>query len=222
MSSSLHTAEIVHWVALAFMAVVYTIRLMWILKFGAGKDRQKPGEVGNTTNGPAYYSLANVAMPWAMESTRKHMLFWVSFVLFHLGVAAGIFLAIVSSLNRGLFEVPAVANAILAITGAGFLIGVIRIIRRIVRPVLRLISSPDDYFSVTTITVWLFTAVLAQAYIAGMLPSESYLVLFLYTTSFFLVYVPFSKISHYLYYPFIRWYLGKTLGHRGSMRPANS
>jgi hypothetical protein len=27
--------------------------------------------------------------------------------------------------------------------------------------------------------------------------------------------VPFSKISHYLYYPFTRYYLGKTLGRRG-------
>jgi hypothetical protein len=49
------------------------------------------------------------------------------------------------------------------------------------------------------------------------LQGTNIMVVFLYTTSFFLIYVPFSKISHYLYYPFIRWYLGKTLGHRGSM-----
>jgi len=36
-----------------------------------------------------------------------------------------------------------------------------------------------------------------------------------WTTAFFLVYVPFSKIGHYLYYPFTRYYLGKTLGYRG-------
>jgi hypothetical protein len=34
-------------------------------------------------------------------------------------------------------------------------------------------------------------------------------------TAFFLIYVPFSKISHYLYYPFTRYYLGKSLGYRG-------
>ena len=33
--------------------------------------------------------------------------------------------------------------------------------------------------------------------------------------SFFLIYVPFSKISHYLYYPFTRYYLGKTFARRG-------
>ena len=43
---------------------------------------------------------------------------------------------------------------------------------------------------------------------------------FFLLTAFFLIYVPFSKISHYLYYPFTRYWLGKTLGHRGSL-PVN-
>ena len=44
---------------------------------------------------------------------------------------------------------------------------------------------------------------------------EGRLVAFFVLTAFFLVYVPFSKISHYLYYPFTRYYLGKTMGYRG-------
>ena len=44
---------------------------------------------------------------------------------------------------------------------------------------------------------------------------EGVLLTYFILTAFFLVYVPFSKISHYLYYPFTRYYLGKTLGHRG-------
>ena len=39
---------------------------------------------------------------------------------------------------------------------------------------------------------------------------------YLLLTSFFLLYVPFSKISHYLYYPFTRIWIGRALGHRGS------
>ena len=35
-NSTLHTVEMIHWVALAFMGLVYTIRLFWILKFNAG------------------------------------------------------------------------------------------------------------------------------------------------------------------------------------------
>ena len=44
---------------------------------------------------------------------------------------------------------------------------------------------------------------------------EWHLLTFFMLTAFFLIYVPFSKISHYLYYPFTRYYLGKTMGYRG-------
>jgi hypothetical protein len=46
--------------------------------------------------------------------------------------------------------------------------------------------------------------------------SDIFQIVYLYLTSFFLLYVPFSKISHYLYYPFTRIYIGRALGHRGS------
>ncbi len=221
MENALHTMEIVHWAALGIMGLVYTIRLFWLFKFNPGRDRQHPGDHGRTDNGPAMYSMFNVAMPWAMESTRKGkgLLFWVSFVLFHVGVVAGIFLAIFSSLMPSFFQNQTVGQAVMAILGVAFLVGVIRIMRRLGKPVMRLISTPDDYFSLCMITGWFFTGVLAQAHISGHLPDPVYMVIFLAETSFFLIYVPVSKISHYLYYPFTRYYIGKTLGHRGSLAP---
>ena len=219
MENALHTIEIVHWAALCFMGLVYTIRLFWVFKFNAGRDRQKPGDLGRTDLGPSMYSMFNVVMPWAMESTRegKGFGFWVSFILFHLGVVVGIFLAIFNSLMPEFFGDPIVAQVFMGVLGVSFIVGLGRILRRIGRPVMRLISTPDDYFSLFMITGWFLTGVLAQAHIAGHLESPIYLIIFLAATSFFLVYVPFSKISHYLYYPFTRYYIGKTLGHRGSM-----
>lgn len=218
-NSALPIIEVIHWLALAIMALVYTIRLFWLFRFRGAKDRQLPGERGNTSLWPSLYSIGNVAMPWVMVNTRtpKGFVFYLSFVIFHLGVVAGIFLAFVSSLNRSLMEIPVVAFTFMTVIGAAFLVSVIRVVRRIVRPFLRLISSPDDYFSVSMLMVWFFSGVLAQAHIANLLESEWYLVVYLAITSFFLVYVPFSKISHYLYYPFTRYWIGKTLGHRGSM-----
>ena len=214
---ALHLIEIVHWGALAFMALVYTTRLFWLFSFKAGRDRQRPGEHGTTGLGPAVYSMANVAMPWAMESTRKGFGFYLSFVVFHVGVVAGIFLAFVSSLNRPLMETKEMAYTVMAALGLAFLVGLVRILRRLVVPVMRLISTPDDYFSVTMLTGWFLSGALAQAHIFGLLPNQWIMVVFLAATSFFLMYVPFSKISHYLYYPFTRYWIGKTLGHRGSM-----
>jgi hypothetical protein len=44
---------------------------------------------------------------------------------------------------------------------------------------------------------------------------ETVLLIYFFLTAFFLMYVPFSKISHYLYYPFARYWFGKSMGYRG-------
>jgi nitrate reductase gamma subunit len=191
-SSALHTAEVVHWITLCVMGIVYTMRVLWLTNFKAGKDRSAPGGGGRTSaKSGAYYSLANFAMPWSMESTRRGLFFYSTFVVFHhLGITCGIALAFISTLSRPFVEQPAVAWTFGTFTGLAFLIGIGRMIRRVAVPVMRLISTPDDYFSLFMLTIW-----------------------FLFGT---VTYVPFSKISHYLYYPFTRWYIGKALGHRGS------
>jgi nitrate reductase gamma subunit len=217
---SLHTAEIVHWAALVVMAVVYTTRIAWLLHFKKTRDRSAPGGGGRTSpKRGAWHSLANVIMPWAMESTRRGLFFYLTFAVFHMGVAAGITLAFVSTLYRPLVAHPLVAYPFLALTGAAFLIGVGRMVRRLTVPHVRLISTPDDYFSLAMLTCWFLLGTVTQAHVAGFpaFANEGFLVAYLYLTSFFLLYVPFSKISHYLYYPFTRWWLGRALGHRGSM-----
>lgn len=217
-SALLHTVEIIHWVALGIMGAVYATRVWWLLRFRATRDRQAPGNPGRTDGRRgALYSLANVAMPWGMESSRRKPFFYATFVLFHLGVVAGIALAFLSSLKPALVAHPVFAAVSGTLLAAAFLVASGRIVRRVATPYLRLISSPDDYFSVVMLTFWFALGVLAQLYLAGVIPGEGWLVAFLIATSFFLIYVPFSKISHYLYYPFTRFWLGRTLGHRGSM-----
>ena len=86
-SPALHTAEVVHWIALVVMAIVYTMKIRWLLSFNLAKDKSAPGnlEQSNKKRG-ARYALWNVAMPWSMESTRKPkgFVFYLSFVIFRL------------------------------------------------------------------------------------------------------------------------------------------
>lgn len=218
-SSILATAEVIHWIALAVMAIVYTMRLRWLFNYKAGKDMSAPGNPGqsNAKKG-ARHSLWNVFQPWGMESTRKNFGFYLTFVLFHLGVVAGIALAFLSTVARGFMQLPAVfwVNEVLLI--GAFLVGLYRIIRRLTKPHMKLISTPDDYFSLLMLTGWFALGAVTQAYLYGVaaFQNEMYLVAYLLLTSFFLLYVPFSKISHYLYYPFTRIWIGRALGHRGS------
>jgi nitrate reductase gamma subunit len=207
--------------ALGFMALVYTIRIIWFLRFKAGRERQ--GQTGATTTTPSkgiLYSWANIAMPWAMESTRTKFFMYLQFVIFHVGVAAAILLSFVIPYGPSLLAIGGVVLAFQIITGAACAMGVIRMVRRVGSPYMRAISSPDDYFSLALLAVWLLSATVAAPYGAvdahELAATGFWLRLtFFLMTAFFLIYVPFSKISHYLYYPFTRYYFGKTMGYRG-------
>jgi nitrate reductase gamma subunit len=199
-------------VALLFMATVYTLKIRWILRFPQGKDRQAPRGVSSGPQG-AKTSLLAIAMPWTMGSTRDHPLLYVQFVIFHLGVAASIAMSFIIPFAAGLMRAPGVVLALQILFLAAALVGVIRLVRRVGSAYMRSISSPDDYFSMCLLIVWLVFSALAAP--NNPQASEGPLLAYFFLTAFFLVYVPFSKISHYLYYPFARWYLGRTLGHRG-------
>lgn len=216
MSELLHFSEHrLQEVALGFMALVYITRVIWLTRFKAGKERQpKTGLPGTSMRKGILYSWANIAMPWAMESTRTRFFVYLQFAIFHIGVVAAIGLSFVIPYGPGLLTKPLVVPILQAIIGAACLMGIIRIVRRAGDKYMRAISSPDDYFSLLLLTIWFFFAMLSvpNNHSGG----EFILITYFILTAFFLIYVPFSKISHYLYYPFTRYYLGKTFGHRGT------
>jgi nitrate reductase gamma subunit len=215
MSELLHFAEHpLQEAALLFMALVYTFRLIWLLRFKAGKERQAATGLGDTNPRRGFiYSWANVAMPWAMESTRRKFFLYFQFVVFHLGVVSAIGLSFIIPYGPDLLRSAGLVLLLRISIGAAFLVGVLRLVRRAGNKYMRAISSPDDYFSLLLLTVWFAFAFFAVANDTS--SGETHLLVYFFLTAFFLIYVPFSKISHYLYYPFTRYYLGKTMGHRG-------
>lgn len=196
-------------IALAFMGTVYLLRLWWMFRFKAAKEITYG--VGNKKAGIAY-SMANVAMPWAMESVRTNWSFYAQFVIFHLGVVAAISATFIIPYWPEVFEIQWIVRIFQLALGAAFAVGIIRLVRRITNPVMRLISTPDDYFSLILLTAFFAAGIFAVPNEYEV--SEWPLIIFFLMTTLFLVYVPFSKISHYLYYPFTRYFLGKTMGHR--------
>lgn len=217
MSSHLHFAQhTLQEVALAFMAVIYVTRLVWLFRFKGGKERQPPtGDPSTTPKKGILYSWAIIGMPWAMESTRTKLFLYLQFVVFHLGVVAAIGQSFIIPYAPQLLTTnPWVVTLLQVLTGAAFVVGVLRIIRRVGDKYMRALSSPDDYFSLLLLTVWF-----AFAYLAA--PNDlrgdgaTISLVYFWMTAFFLVYVPFSKISHYLYYPFTRYWFGKSMGRRG-------
>jgi nitrate reductase gamma subunit len=73
-----------------------------------------------------------------------------------------------------------------------FLLGFVKLARRISRPEMRLISNPDDYFSLASVEIFFFTGIMAL-----LLDTSVWRTIYFLITAAFLFYVPFSKISHY-------------------------
>lgn len=194
-------------VALSVMALVYIIRIRWLMARTLASERTPP--IGDATRA-ARRSLFAVAMPWTIESMTKHWATYVEFVVFHIGIAVTIAATFVIPYAPGLFESQAILVATQVIIAAAFVVGVIRLGRRCMRQDLRLMSSPDDYFSLVLLDLYLISAFFA-------VPNDNQwaLIAFFGLTTFFLLYVPFSKISHYIYYPFARVYFGRHFGRRG-------
>jgi hypothetical protein len=92
----------------------------------AGRPRAFPG---TTVSKGVLYSWANIAMPWAMESTRTKPLLYAQFVVFHLGVTAAIGLSFVIPYASGWLEGPGVMLLLRLIIGGAFLVGALRIVR---------------------------------------------------------------------------------------------
>lgn len=197
-------------VALAFLVTVYTIRIVWLFRFRSEKEKTFPE--GSAARG-ILFSMMNVAMPWAMASTRRHPFFYIQFVIFHLGVVTAISATFIIPYWPELFENRMIVTVFQVICAAAFFVGLLRLFRRITNRAIRLVSSLDDYFSLTLMIVFFALAVIA---VPNQYETREWpLIWFFALTTFFLFYVPFSKIGHYLYYPFTRFFLGRTMGHRG-------
>ena len=192
--------------ALIAMGVMYAIRVFWLLSL------PKAGELARPKNSPVggiVLSFSSVLTPWFAIGTRKQLVIYTEFVLFHIAVALAIAFSFIHTYAPQLLTSP-VSYTFAAFLGFGLLSGIIRLIRRVIKPEVRSISTPDDYFSISLLNIYLMLTLLAL-FINNLL----LLVIFFIVTAFFLLYIPWSKISHYLYILFSRFYFGFYFGRRG-------
>lgn len=141
-------------IALIVMAIVYITRLIWLFRFKAGKERQASTGLGDTDKRKGIiYSWLNIANPSAMESTRTKFFLYMQFVFFHIGVVAAISMSFLLPYLPKLLVAGGMLSVIFQfIIGAAFIVGIIRMIRRISDKFVRALSSPDDYFSLLLLT----------------------------------------------------------------------
>jgi hypothetical protein len=160
---------------------------------------------GSATRGVLFAFTLGMA-PWEKESTRIHWIAYLRGIFFHMGifVAFGVLLA-----SPWLSSMPALLKWLAAtVTGVGALFGCAGIYIRLSGPNERMLSLPDDYASVVLTS--LFTA-LASATLTWpvMLPA------FYVISGLMMVYIPFSKIRHCVFFFYSKFFFGFGFGRRG-------
>lgn len=189
-----------------YFVLGYALRLGWLFYLKCPTETTE--EKGKKAHGVCW-AFATIAMPWALDSTKKHFLTYIEFALFHIGIAFALVSTFIIPHAEGWFT-PFSASVFGTFMGIAFVCGIWRLLKRLFRDDLRVISSGDDYFSLIMVNLILLTG-----FFAVRTMSDFSQAIFLTLALGFMIYVPFSKIWHYLYWPFARYFFGAHFGRRG-------
>ncbi len=195
---------------IASLSLIFSISLIlyqWISLLKKPKVTDYSLPKGSSLNGIIYAFTLGMA-PWTKESTRKHWILYFRGILFHMGIFSALFIFIVKILWN---YIPDLLLPLALLSGIGALMGLVGILLRIAERNLREISNFDDHIS-----LWLVSIFLSLVTISSISPSFTpYMFIF---TSIMLLYVPFSKIRHFLYFFFSRIFFGLHIGKRGILK----
>jgi nitrate reductase gamma subunit len=190
--------------AVIFVAgVIYNITAGQLRRYQAEKAPIK----GSPAKGVLWAFSLGLA-PWAKESARIHWVAYIRGIIIHIGifVAAAFLIA-----SPWLSQMASPLSILLAaLFGVGALLGLAGFWMRRANPGLRLLSTPDDYFSLALVTVFLASAAAAAA-----IPSS--LPVFWIASGITLAYAPFGKIKHFMYFFYERVFVGLVFGRRGTL-----
>jgi len=156
------------------------------------------------------YSMTLAMSPLKKETAYLHLPTYTAGILYHLGS----FLAL-AWLIPLFFEIP--IPSLIHIISSGWLFisgvcGVGILIKRFFNSKLRMLSTPDDYFSNFLVTGFLIISAVT------LLNQEFLPILFIYSGILFL-YMPVGKLRHIIYFFIARFYLGLFYGKRGVWPP---
>ena len=190
-------------VALLFSMVVSFVHLLRLIRAGRPVDYSRPE--GSIPEG-IRYSFTTAMNPAKKESAFLHLPTYFSGIMYHLGVFFTLLLFVVMIFRGTTAGLPlSYWLAVVPIVGGGA--GAWLLIKRLADPMMRRLSTPDDYISNLLVTLFQLTAVLS-------LLTEGNTMLFLLSGGMLLLYFPLGKLKHAIYFFAARYYLGVFYGSR--------
>lgn len=194
-------------------AAVCLLALVWqifrTLRYRRLGDPSVPA--GSAAAG-VFYAFGPGMAPWAKESARAHLPTWTAGVLYHMAVFAAFFMLGLSIIGHPL--PPGLEIGIRLVLTAGLVAGLGLFAKRLVSPSLAPISCPDDFASNLMVDGFLVLALAATWQAA--VPS------FLIWGVVLLLYIPFGKIRHCVFFFYTHILFGRFFGRRGVLPGGNA
>ena len=192
---------------LAALSIIFTVlafarRLRLFNALARPVDRSEPK--GSPQAGGVYALTFGMA-PWAKESTRRHWAAYLRGIGFHAATFLGLAILLLSPWLESIPE--ALRLGLAAATAVGALLGFAGFAARFVERNLKSLSTPDDYFAVLLVSLFLAATTAATLNLA-LLPA------FYLLSAVMLVYTPLGKIRHCIYYAYSRIFFGDSVGRR--------
>ena len=208
--------------ALVICKITLLFHFIRIVKLGAPKDlSQKSGSV---SKGVIYANTTSM-LPQHKESAYMHLPTYSAGILFHIGTFSALFIFVLSLfpffnpllqfLNRWLQCEMIVQYIIAGFMAITTFCGIMLFIKRIMSKSLKVLSNADDYISNGLTTLFQLMTVLFLVF-----PAQDKIVAVYYIIiALLLLYLPFGKLKHALYYFAARYHLGFFYGWRNVWPP---
>jgi len=154
------------------------------------------------------YAFTGAMSPTAKESVREHLPSYLAGLAYHAGIFTALGFLVITLAE---FSLPGLLRMLIqGLLGLGALGGVALLLKRLLKPELRGLSTPDDVLSNLLATAFVALALLG--------PGTAWLL----SAMLLLVYVPLGKLRHSLFFFVARRHLGAFFGRRGVFPPGGS
>lgn len=194
------------------------IRLVRIVFLGWSPDRVKAR--GSKAGGAAVSFLKGILIwpfiPWVKNTFSRSPIMYLAGGLFHLGLFVVILLGAAHMLVwKSLlgFGWPTLPMPIVDWLAAGAIVAMIALfINRLVNPVLKLISGPAEYANLLLVFLPMITGYIMTHHL--WFPYQVLFSLHMLSVDVLLIWIPLSRISHFMFYFFSKAIHGADFGKR--------